>query len=124
MHDIGTAFPSPPTFHSCSVGRPPPSYPLLPSAIPLLEWNIPGCSQIVNVELDRLSKHLAAMRARLLDLLLEAGLGEGVKVHGPRDPSLRLPNTLSIGIPGVEARVLLERVSGNSGGVKNCCLFV
>eukprot|EP00903_Cladosiphon_okamuranus_P013005 g12134.t2 len=68
-------------------------------------------AEIVNVELDQLSKHLAAMRARLLDILLAADLGEGVKVHGPRDPSLRLPNTLSIGIPGVEARVLLERLS-------------
>lgn len=66
--------------------------------------------QIVDVELARLSDHLAAMRARLLDILLAADLGEGVKVHGPRDPSLRLPNTLSIGIPGVEARVLLEKV--------------
>lgn len=58
------------------------------------------------------------MRARLLNALLKAGLGEGVKVHGPRDPSLRLPNTLSIGIPGLEARVLLERVGGNSDGVR------
>lgn len=57
------------------------------------------------------------MRARLLAILLAAGLGEGVKVHGPRDPSLRLPNTLSVGIPGVEARVLLERV----GRMPPCC---
>lgn len=70
--------------------------------------------QIVDVELARLSDHLAAMRARLLDILLAADLGEGVKVHGPRDPSLRLPNTLSIGIPGVEARVLLEKVGGKT----------
>lgn len=71
--------------------------------------------QIVNVELDKLSKHLAAMRARLVDVLLAANLGEGVKVHGPRDPSLRLPNTLSIGIPGIEARVLLDKVGYASG---------
>lgn len=66
--------------------------------------------QIVDVELEQLAKHLAAMRERLLDVLLAADLGEGIKVHGPQDPSLRLPNTLSIGIPGVEARVLLEKV--------------
>ncbi|CAN0602236.1 unnamed protein product, partial [Ectocarpus sp. 12 AP-2014] len=66
----------------------------------------------VDVELERLSKHLSAMRERLLELLLAADLGDGVKVHGPRNPSLRLPNTLSIGLPGVEARVLLERVRG------------
>lgn len=92
--------------------------PLLVSSVPLnarpnlpfdrLEW--PFSLQIVDVELDRLSQHLAAMRARLLDILLAADLGEGVRVHGPRDQSLRLPNTLSIGIPGVEARLLLERV--------------
>lgn len=70
------------------------------------------CPQIVDVELERLSKHLAAMRERLLELLMAADLGDGVKVHGPRNPSLRLPNTLSIGVPGVEARVLLERVRG------------
>lgn len=68
--------------------------------------------QIVDVELEQLSEHLSAMRARLLEVLLAAGLGAGVKVHGPRDPSLRLPNTLSIGIPGLEARVLLEKVGG------------
>lgn len=76
--------------------------------------------QIVDAELDRLSKHLAAMREHLLELLLAADLGEGVRVHGPRDPSLRLPNTLSIGIPGVEARVLLEKVrEGRRAGKSN-----
>lgn len=85
------------------------------------------CVQIVDTELDQLSKHLAAMRERLLELLLAADLGEGVRVHGPRDPSLRLPNTLSIGIPGVEARVLLEKViisegrrAGKVGGKEHC----
>ncbi|CAM9277030.1 unnamed protein product [Ectocarpus fasciculatus] len=68
-------------------------------------------AEIVDVELERLSKHLAAMRERLLGLLMAANLVDGVKVHGPRNPSLRLPNTLSIGLPGVEARVLLERLS-------------
>ena len=76
--------------------------------------------QIVDVELDQLSKHLAAMRERLLDVILAADLGEGVKVHGPRDSSLRLPNTLSIGIAGVEARALLEKV----GQQRNAVVFL
>lgn len=87
---------------------------VLPNAV-LLER--PCVRQIVDVELHRLSKHLAAMRARLLDILVAADLGDGVKVHGPRDQSLRLPNTLSIGIPGVEARVLLEKVGYKANGV-------
>lgn len=78
--------------------------------MPTCSWNGHFFLQIVDAELDRLWDHLTDMRARLLELLLAADLGEGVTVHGPHDPSLRLPNTLSIGIPGVEARVLLERV--------------
>ncbi|CAM9194051.1 unnamed protein product [Scytosiphon promiscuus] len=69
-------------------------------------------AEIVDAELDQLSKHLAAMRERLLELLLAAGLAsQGVKVHGPSDPCMRLPNTLSIGFPGVDARILLDRLS-------------
>ncbi|CAM9215244.1 unnamed protein product, partial [Hapterophycus canaliculatus] len=69
-------------------------------------------AEVVNAELEQLSKHLAAMRERLLELLSAAGLTlEGVKVHGPRHPRLRLPNTLSIGFPGIDARALLERLS-------------
>lgn len=54
------------------------------------------------------------MRARLLEHLQGASLGGGVRVHGPRDPLLRLPNTLSIGIPGLQARVLLDTVSSGN----------
>lgn len=50
------------------------------------------------------------MRTRLLEHLEAADLGKGMRVHGPRDPSMRLPNTLSVGVPGLEARELLERV--------------
>lgn len=34
-----------------------------------------------------------------------------VQIHGPRDPALRLPNTLSIGVPGLEAHALVEMLS-------------
>ena len=50
------------------------------------------------------------MRARLLEHLEAANMSKGMRVHGPRDPSMRLPNTLSVGVPGLEARELLERV--------------
>lgn len=51
------------------------------------------------------------MRARLLELLVAGDLGEAMQIHGPRDAALRLPNTLSIGVPGLEARTVLEMVS-------------
>lgn len=50
------------------------------------------------------------MRERLLNNLQKADLRPGIRVHGPQDASLRLPNTLSIGIPGLNARALIEKV--------------
>lgn len=76
---------------------------------------------MVNLELEQLSKHASGMRARLLKHLEEADLGEGVRVHGPQDPLLRLPNTLSIGIPGLQARVLLDTVSRRNGRICATC---
>lgn len=49
------------------------------------------------------------MRERLLGRLMSTELGERIHVHGPKDACLRLPNTLSFGIPGLEARLLLEK---------------
>lgn len=50
------------------------------------------------------------MRAYLLKRLEATDLGREMRVHGPRDPSERLPNTLSVGITELDARELLERV--------------
>lgn len=54
------------------------------------------------------------MRTLLLELLVSGGLGDGMRIHGPRDPALRLPNTLSIGVPGLEAHKLIDTVGGFS----------
>lgn len=50
------------------------------------------------------------MRERLLGRLMSTELGKRIHVHGPKDACLRLPNTLSLGVPGLEARLLLEKV--------------
>ncbi|GAX23962.1 cysteine desulfurase [Fistulifera solaris] len=53
---------------------------------------------------------MEAMRTLLLQLLTE-GLGvDNVQANGPTDPSLRLPNTLSVGIKNVQAGALLQAV--------------
>ena len=62
---------------------------------------------------------MAATRERLASLLT-AGLGEAsVRVNGPRDAAHRLPNTLSIGLRGVQSAALLaelgERVAASAG---------
>ena len=50
---------------------------------------------------------MAATRDRLL-AALSAGLPAGcLRVNGPADASLRLPNTLSVGVKGVRASVLV-----------------
>lgn len=50
---------------------------------------------------------MKAMRDRLQSRLAAAlggADGSGVRVHGPADDGLRLPNTLSIGVRGVRRR--------------------
>ncbi|KAL1530207.1 hypothetical protein AB1Y20_001122 [Prymnesium parvum] len=70
-------------------------------------------------ELDSLRAHMSATRERLA-ARLQAGLPAGaVRIHGPAEPSARLPNTLSVGIEGVRAAELLarlqERVAASAG---------
>lgn len=56
------------------------------------------------------ARHMEEMRARLLDNLQEALGEEKVRPNGPSDPSKRLPNTLSVGIKGVQSGELLKRI--------------
>ena len=57
-------------------------------------------------------EHAAEMRARLLDGI-RARLPDGsqVKINGPEDEANRLPNTLSLSIPGVSANQVLSDLS-------------
>ena len=67
-------------------------------------------SEIALAELDRNAKHMEQMRNRLLEHLKRHLGDEHVKPNGPLDPSLRLPNTLSVGIKGVQSSHLLEQI--------------
>lgn len=61
-------------------------------------------------------QHTEAMRERLLNNIVR-GLGESaVRTNGPSDPRKRLPNTLSVGIKGVQSEELLA----NLGNIVAC----
>jgi len=54
--------------------------------------------------------HMEAMRNRLLERLVD-GLGSAfVRPNGPTDSKLRLPNTLSVGLKGVQSGKMLARL--------------
>ena len=65
------------------------------------------------------ARRMEALRSRLLQKLV-TGLGEDrIRTNGPTDPSLRLPNTLSVGIRGALSGDLLaqvgDRVAASAG---------
>lgn len=66
--------------------------------------------EIVEREMDTCPKHLKEMRDDLQRRIVEAlggADGSGVRINGPSDESLRLPNTLNIGIKGLLASITL-----------------
>jgi cysteine desulfurase len=88
-------------------------------------------AELALTHLEPNAKHMEEMRARLLRNL-QLHLGEDhVKPNGPLDPSLRLPNTLSVGIQGIQSGNLLRKIgmevaasagaachsSGSGGGI-------
>jgi len=59
---------------------------------------------------EKNAMHMEAMRNRLLQNLTES-LGEDiVRPNGPADASLRLPNTLSVGLRGVDSAEMLKKI--------------
>lgn len=79
-------------------------------------------AEIAVAELDALQAHMRATRDRLAALLWEGlgGGGDGVlRRNGPEQEEHRLPNTLSVGIRGVNASALLatlsEKVAASAG---------
>jgi len=80
-------------------------------------------SDIVRAEAEPLARHMRAMRGRLRARLSAALGAENVRINGPAaheiddgplcmdDPLRSLPNTLSIGLRGVVASVLLEELN-------------
>jgi cysteine desulfurase len=76
-------------------------------------------AEIVREQWQENASHMELMRQRLLDVLTRE-LGENVvRPNGPLDPSLRLPNTLSVGLEGVRSGELLrnigEQVAASAG---------
>lgn len=85
----------------------------------LLLAGLGAAAAIVTRELPVTADHMAALRDSLQGQLL-AGLPAGAaRVNGPAEPAARLPNTLSIGIAGIQASTLLgelsERLAASAG---------
>lgn len=67
-------------------------------------------AQKAQENLERNARHMESLRTRLLKSL-QNQLGEdNVRANGPDDPSLRLCNTLSVGIKGVHSGELLATI--------------
>jgi cysteine desulfurase len=77
--------------------------------------NVPyivGMGKAAELALENLPatmKHMETMRSRLLDKLIKE-IGDDIRPNGPIDPRHRLPNTLSIGIPGIVSGSLLNKL--------------
>mmetsp|Transcript_29731 Transcript_29731/g.70661 ORF Transcript_29731/g.70661 Transcript_29731/m.70661 type:complete len:425 (+) Transcript_29731:170-1444(+) len=66
-------------------------------------------SEITNLESNIV--HMSRMRERLLTKLVNGiGKDEIVRVNGPSKPEQRLPNTLSVGLKGVQSGNLLAKI--------------
>ena len=70
-------------------------------------------AELAIADLDRNSKHMEEMRNRLLGNLKRHLGDEQVRPNGPTDSSLRLPNTLSVGIKGVQSGNLLKMIGND-----------
>lgn len=77
--------------------------------------------EIAKRELPAMREHMLMLRSRLLQKFEDAQLKGSISVrtNGPADPNTRLPNTLSIGIRGVQSGLLLasikEKVAASAG---------
>jgi len=67
-------------------------------------------AEMAEANLERNAAHMEGLRSRLLENLERALGGSRVRVNGPRDPTKRLPNTLSVGLDGVASSTLLSSV--------------
>eukprot|EP00239_Pterosperma_sp_CCMP1384_P004150 CAMPEP_0197858296 /NCGR_PEP_ID=MMETSP1438-20131217/32006_1 /TAXON_ID=1461541 /ORGANISM="Pterosperma sp., Strain CCMP1384" /LENGTH=418 /DNA_ID=CAMNT_0043474411 /DNA_START=276 /DNA_END=1532 /DNA_ORIENTATION=- len=67
-------------------------------------------AQIVNEEGGEVMAHMGEMRDLLQSKITARLEGTEVKINGPEDPSLKLPNTLSISIKGLQAAQLLNQL--------------
>lgn len=74
----------------------------------LLLVGLGAAAELAFTERSEQQSHMRAMRDRLKAGLLSIFPAEMVQINGPADPSLVLPNTLSISIKGLAAPSLLQ----------------
>lgn len=72
----------------------------------LMEYNRDFNQEQWKVNASRMEQ----LRCRLLENLTSALGSDMVRVNGPKDPSMRLPNTLSVGLKGIQSGTLLEKI--------------
>ncbi len=79
-------------------------------------------AELVTVKWHKNAKHMQAMKDRLLTKLQELTQDVAtvddqplIRVNGPADPALVLPNTLSVGLRNIHSGVLLEHVGDQVG---------
>jgi cysteine desulfurase len=77
-----------------------------------------AAAALVHKSLDAAVERTEKLRDRLL-ALLKAGVGDGLVLHGARSP--RLPNTLSVSLPGVMGQELLARVPELCASTGSAC---
>lgn len=74
----------------------------------LLLVGLGAAAELAFTERSQQQQHMRAMRDRLAAGLLAVFPPDMVQINGPQDPSLLLPNTLSISIKGLSAPSLLQ----------------
>lgn len=85
----------------------------------LLLSGIGAAADIAYKQAGQVQQHMQHVRDRLRDGMLQAFPSDIVRVNGPSDQKLVLPNTLSISIEGLSAPSLLQQLTDKlaaSGG--------
>lgn len=77
----------------------------------LLLAGLGAAAELAFSERTEQQEHMRAMRDRLAAGLLAVLPRELVRINGPADPKLQLPNTLSISVKGLAAASLLQMLS-------------
>lgn len=69
-----------------------------------------AAAQIAHQQAAAAQQHMRQMRDRLRDGLLKVFPSSLVRLNGPADAALQLPNTLSLSVKGMSAPSLLEQL--------------
>ncbi|WIA11892.1 hypothetical protein OEZ85_011977 [Tetradesmus obliquus] len=77
----------------------------------LLLAGLGAAAELAQLEADATAAHMRSMRDRLAAGLLAALPRHLVRINGPQDSALQLPNTLSISVKGLSAPSLLQMLA-------------